>query len=46
MSEENVEIVRKAFEGAGTGTLKDAAETYWHPEIVYVEDLRWPGAST
>ena len=46
MSEENVEIVRKAFEGAGTGTLKEAAEMYWHPEIVYVEDPRWPGAST
>jgi ketosteroid isomerase-like protein len=46
MSEENVEVVRKAFEGAGTGTLQETAETYWHPEIVYVEDPRWPGAST
>jgi ketosteroid isomerase-like protein len=46
MSEENAEIVRRAFEGAGTGSLRETAETYWHPEVVYVEDPRWPGAST
>jgi ketosteroid isomerase-like protein len=46
MSEENVEVVRRAFEGAGTGTLKETAESYWHPEVVYVEDPGWPGAST
>jgi len=45
MSQENVEIVRKAFEGAGKRGLRDTAETYWHPEIEYVEDPRWPGAS-
>ena len=45
MSQENVEIVRRAFDGAGTG-LRKAAETYWHPEVEYVEDPRWPGAST
>ncbi len=43
MSQEKVALIRKAFEGgrwpAGT------AETYWHPELEYVEDPRWPGAS-
>ena len=24
----------------------ETAETYWHPEVVYIEDPRWPGAST
>jgi ketosteroid isomerase-like protein len=46
MSEESVEIVRRAFEGADTEGFEEAAKTYWHPEIVYVEDPRWPGAST
>jgi ketosteroid isomerase-like protein len=46
MSQENVEIVRRAFEGAGARGLKETAATYWHPEVVYVEDPRWPGAST
>ena len=45
MSEENVELVRNAFEGAGTAGLVEMAQEYWHPEIVYVEDPRWPGAS-
>jgi ketosteroid isomerase-like protein len=45
MSQENVEIVRNAFEGAGVQGLRDTAETYWHPEVEYVEDPRWPGAS-
>ena len=45
MSQENVEIVRRAFEGAGADGLRKAAETYWHPEVEYVEDPRWPGAS-
>ena len=45
MSQENVEIVRNAFEGAGVRGLQETAETYWHPEIEYVEDPRWPGAS-
>jgi ketosteroid isomerase-like protein len=46
MSQENVEIVRRAFEGAGAQGLQETAETYWHPEVEYVEDPRWPGAST
>ena len=25
--------------------LAEGAERYWHPEIEYVEDPRWPGAS-
>ncbi|MGA8925783.1 MAG: nuclear transport factor 2 family protein [Solirubrobacterales bacterium] len=46
MSQENVEIVRRAFERAGVEGFKETAETYWHPEVEYVEDPRWPGAST
>ena len=45
MSQENVELVRKAFEGAGARGLEKTAKTYWHPEVEYVEDPRWPGAS-
>jgi ketosteroid isomerase-like protein len=43
MSEENVEIVRNAF---GKRALRETAEAYWHPEIEYVEDPRFPGASS
>ena len=43
MSEENVEIVRKAFANRG---LRETAETYWHPKIEYIEDPRFPGASS
>lgn len=46
MSQENVEVVRRAFEGAGTQSLAATAETYWHRDVEYVEDPRWPGAST
>jgi hypothetical protein len=46
MSQENVEVVRRAFEGAGTRGLQETAQAYWHPEVEYVEDPRWPGAST
>ena len=28
------------------GGLRETAETYWHPEVEYVEDPRWPGASS
>lgn len=43
MSQEGVEVVRKAF-GAGLG-LEETAETYWHPDVEYVEDPHWPGAT-
>ena len=43
MSEENVELVRRAFQ---VGDLAETAETYWHPEIEYIEDPRFPGASS
>jgi ketosteroid isomerase-like protein len=43
MSEENVEIVRRAFAGRA---LQETAETYWHPQIEYIEDPRFPGASS
>ena len=46
MSQENVELVRQVFEGAGVRGLRETAETYWHPEFEYVEDPRWPGASS
>jgi ketosteroid isomerase-like protein len=45
MSEENVELVRQAFEGRGLQHLAGVAQTYWHRDVVYVEDPRWPGAS-
>ncbi len=43
MSEENVELVRQAFQGPPE--LVEVARTYWHPDVVYVEDPRWPGAA-
>ena len=45
MSQENVELVREAFDGAGARSLRVTAETYWHREVEYEEDPRWPGAS-
>lgn len=45
MSEEHVEFVRNAFEAAGERGLADMARTYWHPDVEYVEDPRWPGSS-
>jgi hypothetical protein len=45
MSEEDVELIRSAFGDAGVRDLAEVARTYWDPEIVYVEDPRWPGAS-
>jgi ketosteroid isomerase-like protein len=46
MSQENVEVVHNVWGGAGVRTLEETAEAYWHPDIEYVEDPRWPGAST
>ena len=46
MSQENVEVVRSAFDATATRGLQAGAEEYWHPEIEYVEDPRWPGASS
>jgi ketosteroid isomerase-like protein len=43
VSQEDAELVRRAFEGAPD--LEKTAEAHWHPEIEYVEDPRWPGAS-
>jgi len=45
MSQHDAEVVRRAFEGAGARGLDESAELYWHPEVEYVEDPRWPGAS-
>ena len=43
MSEGDVEIVRQAF---ANRALRETAKTYWHPEIEYVEDPRFPGAAS
>jgi ketosteroid isomerase-like protein len=44
MSQKDVEVVRRAF--SGEKGLVEAAKDYWHPQIEYVEDPRFPGAST
>lgn len=44
MSKENVELVRQAFARAAQQDLAEVARTLWDPDIVYVEDPRWPGA--
>jgi ketosteroid isomerase-like protein len=46
MSEENRDLVRRAFEELGTVGLHETAQAYWHPDVEYVEDPVWPGAST
>jgi ketosteroid isomerase-like protein len=46
MSAENVEFIRRAFEEQGIRPLDETAEMFWHPDVEYVEDPRWPGAST
>jgi ketosteroid isomerase-like protein len=46
MSRENVEVVGRAFDPAAAADLQERAERYWHPTIEYVEDPRWPGASS
>jgi ketosteroid isomerase-like protein len=46
MSRQDAEVVREAFAGADVRSLEETAATYWHPEVEYVEDPRWPGAST
>jgi ketosteroid isomerase-like protein len=43
MSEESVQIVRKAF---ANRALQETAEAFWHPRIEYIEDPRFPGASS
>lgn len=45
MSLRHVEIVRDAWGGGGGRSLEETAQAYWHPEIEYIEDPRWPGAS-
>jgi hypothetical protein len=35
MSQENVEVVRRAFDGAGARSIEQTAETFWHPDITY-----------
>src|SRR5215207_2968410 len=44
MSQGNVELVRQAFEGAGVRGLRETAETYWHAEVEYVQDLGFPAS--
>jgi ketosteroid isomerase-like protein len=44
VSQEDAEFAREAWE-AGADGLDEMARTYWHPDVEYVEDPRWPGAS-
>jgi ketosteroid isomerase-like protein len=46
MSEDKIQLIREALESSGGQGLRETAETYWHPEVEYVEDPRWPGASS
>jgi ketosteroid isomerase-like protein len=45
MSEENVEIVRRAYEAGNRGDLEAAFADY-HTEIEAIDDPRVPGAKT
>jgi ketosteroid isomerase-like protein len=45
MSREDVEVVRASW-GAASDDLPSVAAKYWDPDIEYLEDPRWPGAST
>ena len=45
MSREDAETVRRALSADEALGLEKRAERYWHPEIEYVKDPRWPGAS-
>ena len=46
----NVDVLRQMWEEMGgsvqSGVDPDAARRWWHPEIEYVEDPRWPGSRT
>jgi len=46
MSQEDVETVREAFTSPKSRGLADTATRYWDAQVEYVEDPRWPGAST
>ncbi|MGA8219708.1 MAG: nuclear transport factor 2 family protein [Solirubrobacterales bacterium] len=50
MSAADVEILARMWEEfAGSGPSTDFAgfvERWWHPDLVYEEDPRWPGAAT
>ncbi len=41
-----VDSARRAWEAASTSSLREHAERWWDPEIVYHEDPRFPGAAT
>jgi ketosteroid isomerase-like protein len=45
------QIVRQMWEEIGTGlpdrgSWEAAIERWWHPELVYEEDPRWPGSGS
>jgi len=48
VSAADVQILRRMWEemanAAPSGVDPEAAERWWHPEIEYVEDPRWPGS--
>jgi ketosteroid isomerase-like protein len=48
VSAADVEFLRGMFEdlgGAVSPTALDEVERWWHPEMEYVEDPKWPGSS-
>src|SRR3712207_5815582 len=46
MSRENVELVRRAFEAFATRGLDVFEDEYFDPDVEYIEDPLWPGASS
>jgi len=44
MSEENVELLRRAYAVADADGIERALEHFLHPEIEYREDEKFPGA--
>ena len=48
MSTADVDFLRRMFEDVGGDVSPrdlDRVEPWWHPEIEYVEDPKWPGSS-
>ena len=46
MSQENVEILRRAYATLESKDIERVAERFWHPDIEYREDPKFPGAGT
>ncbi|HEY1237732.1 MAG TPA: nuclear transport factor 2 family protein [Solirubrobacterales bacterium] len=52
MSSEDMEVLKRMWEdfsgpiATGQAQRERFRELYWHPEITYEEDPRWPGSGT